>query len=228
MKAGEEQIYQVLKTAILQCELVPGTQLVELSLAEAFGVSRTPIRSVLRRLEYEYLVKIIPNRGAFVYCPTPEEGEQIFAVRRILEAEATGLAAIHATAEELDKMERLLEGETESYRKRDPIRALEVIADFHFTIIHASRNSVLIRYLEELVTLSHIILTFYDTTDVEAPRSPEEHRLIFEAIAARDRERCEQLAREHVDSIRADIDFTKTLKYSLSIDQVIQKYQTNV
>ncbi|WP_228485628.1 GntR family transcriptional regulator [Thermaerobacillus caldiproteolyticus] len=77
-KIGEEHIYQILRNAIFNADLSPGTQLIESSLAEAFGVSRTPIRAVLQRLKYDSLVKMIPHRGAFVYCPTPKESEQIF------------------------------------------------------------------------------------------------------------------------------------------------------
>lgn len=224
MRIGEEQIYEILKAAIFNSELTPGTQLVETSLADAFGVSRTPIRSVLKRLEYESLVKIYPNRGTFVYCPSPEEAEQIFSVRQILEAEATFLAAKYATEEEIRKLEELLIQEKEFYAKNEHRQALRVISDFHEGIIAASRHDYLIRYLRELLSLSHIILTFYDTTEEETPHSIDEHKAILEAIKKKDSHLAKQLADDHIQCIKGDIDYTKKLNHALSIEQVIAHY----
>ncbi|QYR20965.1 GntR family transcriptional regulator [Paenibacillus sp. sptzw28] len=223
-KISEDQIYEILKEAIFNSDLTPGTQLVEMSLAEAFEVSRTPIRAVFHRLKFESLVKIIPNRGAFVYCPTPEEAEHIFSVRKLLEPEAARLAALHAGQEDLDKMEQFLTQEKEYYLKRDERSALKAIAEFHLAVIHASRNDYLIRYLRELVNLTHIILTFYDTADPESPDSPDEHKAIFEAIRKGDGDLAYRLASDHVDFIRSEIDFSRQLNHALSVEQVISRY----
>jgi len=223
-KMGEHQIYQILRNAIFNAELPPGTQLVESSLAEGFGVSRTPIRSVLSRLKYESLVRIIPNRGAFVYCPTPEEAEQIFFVRQILEPEATYLAALNASSSDLDSMNLFLDQEEQYYQQNQPHLALQAIHSFHFAVIEACKNPYLIQYLQEILSLTHIILTFYDVSESNTTDSNHEHRDLYDAIYQRDATRAKQLANEHIPSIVKDIDFTKKLNHSLSIDQIITRY----
>jgi DNA-binding GntR family transcriptional regulator len=219
----EEQIYQILRNAIFNAELTPGMQLVESSLAEAFGVSRTPVRSVLQRLNYESLVQIIPNRGAFVYCPSPEEAEHIFRVRQVLEPEAAYLAATHATAYDLDKMANLLEQETRWYKENQPHQVLRTIESFHLALVDASRNPYLIRYLREIISLAHLIFTFYDVADNDASH---DHQAIYEAVRLGDAKRARDLAHVHIPPMIRDIDFSKPLKGALSIDQIINRYTT--
>ncbi|MEH7334860.1 GntR family transcriptional regulator [Neobacillus drentensis] len=223
-KMGEQQIYQILRSAIFNAELPPGTQLVESSLAEAFGVSRTPIRSVLSRLKYESLVRFIPNRGAFVHCPTPEEAEQIFFVRQLLEPEAAYLAALNASPSDLEKMNFFIEEEEKFYQQSQPHHALQAIQSFHMTVIEASQNAYLIQYLRETLSLTHIILTFYDVTESNTTHSHHEHRALYNAIHQRDANHSKQLAEEHIPYIVKDIDFTKKLNHALTIDQIITRY----
>ncbi|WP_161798255.1 FCD domain-containing protein [Aneurinibacillus tyrosinisolvens] len=160
-----------------------------------------------------------------MYCPTPTEAQQILAVRKLLEAEAARLAAIHVTEAELTMMETFLQKEKQYYMQNEELKALKIISDFHMAIINASRNNYLIRYLKELVNLTHIILTFYDTIEAASTHSPGEHKAIFEAIKNRDSNFAYQLAYEHVDSIQADIDFSRQLKHTFSIEQVISRYR---
>jgi DNA-binding GntR family transcriptional regulator len=223
-KMGEQQIYQILRSAIFNAELPPGTQLVESSLAEGFGVSRTPIRSVISRLKYESLVRFVPNKGAFVYCPTPEEAEEIFFVRKILEPEATYLAALEASSADLEKMNIFLDEEEQYYQQNQPHLALHAIQSFHMAVIEASKNSYLIQYLQEILSLTHIIQTFYDVAETNTTHSNHEHRTLYEAIHQGDADRAKQLAIEHIPFIVRDIDFTKKLNHALSIEQIITRY----
>jgi DNA-binding GntR family transcriptional regulator len=223
-KMGEQQIYQILRSAIFNAELPPGTQLVESSLAEGFGVSRTPIRSVLSRLKYESLVRFIPNKGAFVYCPTPEEAEQIFFVRKILEPEAAYLAALQASQSDLEKMKFFVDQEVLFYQQNQPHLALQAIQSFHMTVIESCKNSYLIQYLREILSLTHIILTFYDVSETNTTHSSHEHLALYEAISRRDASCAKHLADQHIPFILRDIDFTKKLNHALSIDQIITRY----
>jgi DNA-binding GntR family transcriptional regulator len=223
-KLGEDQIYTILRNAIFNAELPPGTQLIESSLAMAFDVSRTPIRSVLQRLKYEWLVQVIPNRGSFVYCPTPREAEEIFHVRGLLEPEAVRLAAERITPWELDKLEALLEEESQCYIRNEPHQALQVIDEFHKTMIKASKNNYLIRCLEETLSLSHIILTFYDVSGANNSHTFKEHQDILQALRDKDADQAKNLAHQHIPSIMGDIDFSKSFNRALSIEQIITRY----
>ncbi len=88
LQANEIEIYKAIKDAIIQQKLRPNMQLVEEVLADSFGVSRTPVRNVLRRLASEKLVTVIPYKGTFVACPSIHEAKEVFEMRRVLEAGA--------------------------------------------------------------------------------------------------------------------------------------------
>ncbi len=224
LKVREEEIYQILRKAIFNTELLPGTQLIETSLAEAFGVSRTPIRAVLQRLKYDSLIVMIPNRGAFVYCPDPKEAEQIFFVRQILEPEAAALAAIHATTQQLKFIKNCLDQELELYKQNEPKKALPIIEQFRMKIIEASGNPYLFDSLRKIISLTHIILTFYDVSDDHCFDVYNEHVLLYEAIKAKNSMEAKRLAYHHIPMITKDIDFSKKFTSSLSINQIIEKY----
>lgn len=217
-------IYHVLRNAIFNTDLPPGIQLIESSLADSFGVSRTPIRTVLQRLKYESLVEIIPKRGAFVYCPSPKEAEQIFFVRQVLEPEAAALASKFVTENQLQEMKGYLQKEEECYKKNMPEKALPVIEKFHMVIIEASGNPYLVESLRKIISLSHIILTFYDVSENHCYDVLKEHTAIYNAIANGEEEEAKRMAYLHIPSIVKDIDFSKQFNTSLSISQIITKY----
>ena len=101
-----KQVYDYVKEQIISKELFPGNRVAEEEVAEAMHTSRTTVRSALSRLHYDGLVDVIPNCGAFVAKPTMVDMYRVYAVRRVLEAEAARLAATRITEEALERMER--------------------------------------------------------------------------------------------------------------------------
>jgi DNA-binding GntR family transcriptional regulator len=106
---SEDSVYQKLKTAIRKRYIRQGSQLVEVALAQQLGVSRTPVRSAIKRLEAEGLVNSIPNRGAFVITPTHREIKETFLVRAQLEIMATRLTATNITPEQVQELRQLIQ-----------------------------------------------------------------------------------------------------------------------
>ncbi|MGG3989113.1 GntR family transcriptional regulator [Bacillus smithii] len=223
-KMTEEKIYHVLRDAIVNADFPPGQQLKENVLAEAFGVSRTPIRTVFQRLKYDSLIELKPKRGAFVYCPTPAEAEQIFSVRKMLEPQATELAAHYATPEEIDRMHHFLEEEKNLMNDQLFHQSLVATKNLHLSIIEASRNSYLIEFLKKIITLSHIILSFYDVSEHKEANAICEHDELLEAIKNHQPKAAKELAFKHIESIQNDIDFSKEFTDPVSITQVIHRY----
>ncbi|MTT31179.1 FCD domain-containing protein [Terrilactibacillus sp. BCM23-1] len=221
---NEEKIYHIIRDLIFRAKLPPGQQLKETSLAEAFNVSRTPIRAVLQRLKFDSLVEIIPKKGAFVYCPNPREAEQIFYVRHILEPEAAGLAAVRATPKQIEWMERLLKEEYTLYQKGEIHQALLKTQQLHMTIIEASRNPYLIEPLRKLVSLSHIILAYYNMSGGSESHAEDEHSAIINAIRDGNVSLAKELSALHTLSIKRDIDFSRDYRSLASLHQVISRY----
>lgn len=103
----KNQIYEKIRQDILDDKYTRGQSLVEQKLAKEFGVSRTPIREVLRQLELDGLVESIPNRGVFVVGITHEDINHIYAIRQRIEGLAALWAAEKMTSEELKQMENI-------------------------------------------------------------------------------------------------------------------------
>lgn len=221
---SEEKIYQVLRDAILYTDFTPGQQLKENSLAEAFQVSRTPIRSVLQRLKFESLIKLIPKKGAFVFCPNQAEAEQIFAMRKLLEPKAAELAATQATVKQIEWMYQMFEEEKHLLEEHLFLKSLIATKNFHMSIVESTGNIYLIEFLKKIITLSHIVLTFYYVFDHKEDHALGEHFLLLEAIKSRNAHEAKQIAYAHVNLMQADINFSKQYAHSLPIQQIISKY----
>ncbi len=199
----EDYVYEEIKKAILNRKIPPKMQLNEEQLAEVFNVSRTPIRNVLRRLQYEKLVQIIPNKGAYIYEPTVEEIEEVFYLRTILELEAVKLACKVATAEQLDELEKLTYLEEQLYKQGEYGDALPVTTNIHLGMVEMSGNKLMLEYCNELCNLTNVFLAFYDSVQTESPLAPCEHRNIIAAIRERDEEKAVNMFMEHFSRVKS-------------------------
>lgn len=107
-KPLRELVFESLREAIIIGKLSPGERMMEIQLAEEMGVSRTPIREAIRKLELEGLVVMIPRKGAYVAGVSLKDIADVFEIRRALEGLAAELAAERASDEEFEEMERCL------------------------------------------------------------------------------------------------------------------------
>lgn len=218
-QTSENQIYKEIKQAILQRKLRPNTQLVEEDLAESFGVSRTLIRQALRRLSYEKIVTMIPNKGAFVACPTVEEARQIFEIRQMLEVATIALACRNITDDQIRQIKSLIDDERDASLKGDKFGSLQLSIDFHLRIAEVTGNSYLCRYLEELTSLVYVIVTFYGAEDLFC--GYEEHYEILEAIKQRDESLAAKLMDKHFTKFDTVVFSNET--YSLPIQEIFKR-----
>lgn len=200
---SEERIYLAIKKSIILHKLLPNSQLVETKLAEEFGVSRTPVRNALRRLSYEGLVTLVPNKGAFVSQPSREEIEQLFQVRLELEGLAARLAATNVTDAQLERLDFLRQKEKDACRASDFEAYMAVNDSIHLLVMEASGNEVLLSVGKPLLDRSNVYLIFLDEfygVPVERIRSIPEHSMIAEGLRARDPVRSETAIRAHLRS----------------------------
>ncbi len=199
-KPLRELVFESLREAIIQGRLKPGERLMEMQLAEEMGVSRTPVREAIRKLELEGFVVMIPRKGAYVSGISVKDIVDVFEVRAALEGLAAGLAAERITDEELDKLERLLVKITEISDKDDLEDIVEIDTQFHDLIYKACRNE---RLVQIITHLKEQIQRFRTTSLAQPGRLRDalsEHRLIVEAISDRNVETAQALAREHIEN----------------------------
>ncbi|MGI6737590.1 MAG: GntR family transcriptional regulator [Anaerovoracaceae bacterium] len=177
-----------LKEDILSGRLKKDDKLTEQAVCEAYQVSRTPVREALFSLEAEGLVKIIPNRGAFVVGLSAREMEDIFTLRRLNEVQAVRWAIERITDDEMDELEENFEFMEFYTMKKDLEKMLNINVNFHRMIYRASHN----RMLSQLLTSYQIYVRHMPTIDLDRETYLntllEEHRRIFSAFRSGDAE----------------------------------------
>lgn len=201
--SAEEQAYRYIKSQIINKKLLPNQQIVEMDVAEESGLSRTSIRGAIRRLHYEGLAVLRPNRGAVVVSPSMNEIQDIYACKRLLETEAIRLAATRISDSALKRMEELLALEPDTYHNKDFSAFLQLNSEFHMLIAQASGNSCYVKYIKELLTKHNVLLIFYDdfmATSFEESDAHREHLRIYEALCAHDEQRCVNEMLTHSDT----------------------------
>lgn len=198
MKVAEDQqkdAYELILDAIDSGIYRPGVRLVESELAERFGVSRTPIREALQRLETQSLLTR-DGRSLIVASLDHAQTAELYAVRQELEALAARLAAQHAADEEVDVLRGMVEADYALIN--DPPALSRANRRFHHQIHLASHN----RYLVQQLDLVYRSMTLMTRTSLAATGRGEaalqEHAAIVDAIAERDGDRAAQVLRDHL------------------------------
>lgn len=192
-----DQVFEHLETDILSGKYQKGESLTESKLSAELGVSRTPIREALRRLEQEHLIEEAP-KGVVVVGISEKDLEDIFTVRLKLEGPVAAMAALNYTDEQLAVIREALEFQEFYLNKNDPDRIKSMDSRFHETIYKMSGSTVLYDVLEPLhkKILKYRKASVSNTSRAEA--SVAEHRAIYEALAARDSQKVERLVTEHL------------------------------
>ncbi|WP_276909774.1 GntR family transcriptional regulator [Corynebacterium riegelii] len=180
--------------------LLPGTQLKEVQLANRFGVSRTPVRDALSRLEDLGLAERV-NRGLEVRGLDPEQVIQVYDMRILLEVEASGQAAQNRNLNDILTLEALLERDR-SLEKPTDAELIQTNLEFHRAVWKASQNPVLIDLLERLMT--HLVHAPTSTLSVDDRQNKalNEHAKLIEAISDRDTAAARDIANQHFSTAR--------------------------
>lgn len=201
-----DQIYAELKRRIVLLDYTPGEMLREKDLIEEFGVSRTPIREALIRLETEGLVRIIPSSSTMVTEVSFQNLKDVFEVRSYLIRLAGELAASRIDDEELASLRSIVESmRTET----DPKGFMGLDLQFHDQVNRATKNDVLAHMLETLRNQSVRIWAFSQDMDDYYDQLAEEHEALVAALAERDTAKSADLLEKHtkrfIDYIRQQL-----------------------
>lgn len=190
-------IVDALTRAIVDHRLQPGSKLAEQKLADHFGVSRTLVRQALFQLAQNRLVTLEPARGAFVSAPSTDEARQVFAVRRMLEAEMTRAFVRSSTPARIKALKDHVAQERAALANDDAATRNKLLGDFHVRMAELLGNEVLAKILRDLTSRCSLITLMYQSASA-AEHSQEEHAQIVKALAARDEERAVQLMTGHL------------------------------
>lgn len=193
-------VFNTLRQAILTGELKPGERLMEIHLANKLGVSRTPIREAIRKLELEGLVTMIPRRGAEVAQITEKSMNDVLEIRRAMDALCVELACDRISEEELEKLKNACDYFEKAVRSKDAKKIAQADVELHDIIVQATGNQRLIQLVNNLSEQMYRYRYEYIKDASQHERLIEEHRVIYESIVKKDKQTASQAARMHIDN----------------------------
>lgn len=193
-----------MRRRIITGEIAAEVNLSELTLAEEFGVSRTPVREALKQLQTEGLVEIRPRVGTFVTTPSRREITELFEMKELLEGAAARLLAQRGRVPELDRLEANLREADDAVARDDRVRYAKLVQEFHDLLIVGSDNQKLEAHYRTL--MNQLAYSRLVTTSLSQPGRPvqsdQEHHRVVELIMAKDGDSAERVMREHVRASR--------------------------
>lgn len=198
-KPLRDVVFENLRTAILEGNLKAGQRLMEVQLAEQLGVSRTPIREAIRKLELEGLVVMLPRKGAYVANMSFKDLIDVLEIRATLEGLAASLAAERRRDEDITELERVSKEFEVSVREANIDNVLKKDVEFHEKIFLMANNKKLYQLITSLWEQVHRFRVTY-VSNYEASLSlVDEHNRILEAIKSGDSELAKRYATEHIE-----------------------------
>lgn len=193
-------VFQTLRKAILTGDLKPGERLMEIHLAEKIGVSRTPIREAIRKLELEGLVTNIPRKGAMVAEISVKGLKDVLEVRRALDSFCAELACERITEEEKEDLKAAFEAFIDATKTKDATVIARADVSFHDIIIGATGNERLVALINNLAEQMYRYRFEYIKDESGHDRLIEEHKNLMEAIISGNVDGARNAAREHIDN----------------------------
>jgi DNA-binding GntR family transcriptional regulator len=191
--------YEALRDAIAAHRFLPGERLMETELATEMGISRTPVREAMRRLEVDGYVVITPRKGSYVAGISMKDIADVFEIRTVLETLAAQKAAVRATDEDIRELKRTAE-DMSRWKTHEFMEIIGADVQFHSLLYNASKNHRLIHLVQDLRGQIHR----FRSNTLSAPErfqfAAEEHRKVVEAIERRDPKGAGQAIRIHMEN----------------------------
>ena len=190
--------YDSIKEFILEGRLGEADRLTEESLASQLGISKSPIREALNRLESEGFIRIAPRRGAYLRQFSPEEMDQLYDVREALEVHAVRTA--HLTRGLLEELDASVKRSRSLLKVNDKAKYIQEDVCFHGLLADATKNLELCRVLQNVQ--NRIWLSRRKTYDLSSSTAPDFHQAIVDALRRGDREEAQSVMRRHIANVR--------------------------
>lgn len=199
-KPLREVIFNTLREAIIVGELKPGERLMEVQLAEKMGVSRTPVREAIRKLELEGLVEMYPRKGALVANLSVKDIMDVLEVRATLDGLASSLSAARITDEEIKELKHV-QSQFMNYIDKDNLQgSIKKDVEFHDIIYRSSRNDKLLQIANNLREQIQRFRVIYLKDFSSTSELVKEHTDILDAIIRQDTEASRDYAQRHINN----------------------------
>jgi DNA-binding GntR family transcriptional regulator len=199
-KSLRELAQDAVRQAILDLQFVPGERLVERTLCEQLGVSRTVVREVLRYLEAEGLIEVTPHKGPIVAPIRPDEAEQIYELRALLEGAAAGACAKMASPEDLAELEVAVRQIEQASESRDPMTSLRATAIFYEKMFRIAGKTIALEIVKSFNVRINALRALTISSEGRQSSAAHEMRVLYEAIASGDAARASKVSARHVQN----------------------------
>jgi DNA-binding GntR family transcriptional regulator len=199
-KTLRELALEKMREAIMGMHFRPGERLVERTLCDQLGVSRSIVREVLRHLEAEGLVENVAHRGPAVACPTPQQAAEIYEIRAVLEALAARACAQTGSEEAIESLEEALHRIEQAYAKKQPARVLAATNEFYSALYEGGGKSIAGTIVSTLNARINFLRAMTIATTDRSANGPKEMRRIVDAIRSRNGEAAYQACLAHVET----------------------------
>jgi DNA-binding GntR family transcriptional regulator len=200
-----EKVFHIIESSIWRGEMKPGERVYDHRIAAQFGISRSPVREALKRLEHFGLIRVVPRRGTYVAQMTSDEVADLMDIREALEGMAARKAALRVSAATVEAMRQ----ELAPLRDRAETSGLseypQVSTDFHDWVVETSGNPKIKTLMRAIQGQIHLIRFRSGASPERAPRAVREHLDILDAIAHRDADLAEARIRAHIRAARENI-----------------------
>jgi DNA-binding GntR family transcriptional regulator len=197
------EVHEHIWSAIMDHSLPPETRLVESELCEIFGLGRTRLRQVLQKLAHERVVTLMRNRGAMVSKPSVREAREVFAARRLIEANTVESFLKTAAKKDVKRLQDHVAREEEAWRNNNRRAILKLSGEFHLALAETADNSILLELLRDLISRSSLIIAVYQAPGA-SPCPPDAHRELTATLERRERGAI-KLMIQHLDHVVADL-----------------------
>jgi DNA-binding GntR family transcriptional regulator len=203
--------YKSIKEYILEGRLDENSRLTEEFLSTQLGISKSPIREALNRLETEGLIRIEPRKGAYLRRLSPEEVTDLYGLREALETYVVRVASL--TPSVVSELRQSLKRQRALLKASDRVHYIEEDVHFHATLAEATGNAHLCGVLDNIQ--NQIWLSRRNTYDLSSSSAPDYHAAIVQALEQNERARAEIAMRDHIQNVKQQL-----LKYLESLEAV--------
>ena len=198
-KPLRDVVFESLRKAIVEGSLKPGERLMEVQLAEQLGVSRTPVREAIRKLELEGFVIMLPRKGAYVADMSVKDIIDVLEVRSALEGLAANLAAERMDEKEIEELKKISDSLNSAMENGNLDEILKKDVEFHQCIFEAAGNKRLTQMINSLWEQVYRFRAGYMSDNNAIRGIKEEHEHLIEAIVSGDGKKASKCAKEHIE-----------------------------
>ncbi len=201
-----DKAYSRIKAWIIDFQLKPGSHLSVQDLAEALGISRTPVREALQQLAQEGLIQVIPGRAVTVAAPSVRSVMDVVHLRLLLEPELVRLATETIGDDEIERLSATVDKMNVACQEGDQLSWSRADTDFHDILGDACPNRLLAEVVIQMRNRAHHLANIDSQTNpARLTQCTVEHRLIADCISARDAEGASKATRDHIEMLRESL-----------------------